>query len=425
MSDGVFVPSGATPWSAYNTPRIWAMVAGEDDPESWRQVAALAAMAGLLDDQRKRLESAKESLARAWPPERNKAAAAFVDMIDDLLLNMAENKRIADSNAGALSQVLEALRQAKTTIEPLYQSYLDKSDDWVPGWWDNAEDELDEKAREQMREAERVVAHPDNTIKPPDLYEFKPRAYVSDPVSDPRDRGSGPDGHSAAGGSAGVVDVPHDPPPPLPNSGLAGPNGAAPGPGLAEVVTSPGLAPSGTAPAPQPTPTPGPAPSGLVIGGGAPGAPGTVRSPLGRGGPRALPGSVIGMVAHGAAEALRANRRRRHGYRRALGRPVLVRTARRTVAAQPAARSCRDRRWQDPVTAAARTAERCPSIPTTHGQLRRGSLPSSSLRGRNPVMILGLASSVGMSEDAVRLPSSSGDPGIPRHARRVCAAGTC
>ncbi|MET8148454.1 hypothetical protein ACIBSW_32215 [Actinoplanes sp. NPDC049668] len=295
MSDGVFVPSGATPWSAYNTPRIWAMVEGEDDPESWRQVAALAAMAGLLDDQRKRLQSAKESLARAWPPEQNKAAAAFVDVIDDLLLNMAENKRIADSNAGALSQVLEALRQAKTAIEPLYQSYLDKSDDWVPGWWDKAEDELDEKAREQMRGAERIVAHPDNTIRPPDLYEFKPRAVVSDPVADPRQRGSGPGGPSAAGGLGGVVDVPHDPPPPLPNSGLAGPNGATPGPALAEVITSPGLPPPGTGTTPQSSP----APPGLVIGGGPPGAtgigglPGAVRPPLGRGGQRTPGGGGV------------------------------------------------------------------------------------------------------------------------------------
>ncbi|RSM51831.1 hypothetical protein DMB66_41100, partial [Actinoplanes sp. ATCC 53533] len=161
MSDGTFLPSGKTAWSAYNTPRIWAMVENEDDPESWRQVAALGSMAGLLNDQRKRLELAKEALIEAWPPGKNKAAAAFVDMIDDLLFNMAENKTIADSNAGALGQVLEALRQAKVKVEPLYRSYLEKNDDWVPGWWDNAEDELDEKAREQMRYAENIVAQPD------------------------------------------------------------------------------------------------------------------------------------------------------------------------------------------------------------------------------------------------------------------------
>src|SRR5690349_18050643 len=98
MSDGTFRPSGVTAWSSYNTPRIWAMVEREDDPESWRQVAALGSMAGLLRDQRSRLEAAKQKLIDAWPPERNKAARAFVDEMDELLLTMQANKDIADSN---------------------------------------------------------------------------------------------------------------------------------------------------------------------------------------------------------------------------------------------------------------------------------------------------------------------------------------
>jgi hypothetical protein len=230
VSDGTFRPSGATAWSSYNTPRIWAMVENEDDPESWRQVAALGSMAGLLKDQRSRLEAAKQQLIEAWPPETNKASVVFVELVDNLLSTMQRNKDIADANAGALSQVLEALRQAKADIAPLYQSYLEKSDDWVPGWWDNAEDELDEQARERMRAAESIIAHPDNSIQAPALYEFTPGEYVSKPIGTGGDDGtvtsSGVGGVGA--GAAGGFQVPHDPPPVLPSAGAPDPSSGVP-----------------------------------------------------------------------------------------------------------------------------------------------------------------------------------------------------
>ena len=295
MSDGTFLPSGVTRWSAYNTPRIWAMVEKEDDPEAWRQVSALGSMAGLLHDQRRRLELAKETLVGAWPPEKNNAAAAFVNLIDDLLFNMAENRRAADANAGALAQVLEALRQAKVKVEPLYRSYLEKSDDWVPGWWDNAEDEIDEQARRQMRNAESIVADPGNAIVAPDVYEFKPRMFADAPLGRPG--GDGPDSR-ATPLSAGVTSrlaVPHDPPPPLPGA-------ASPGSGAGEATdftvgpSGPSLA-AAISPSPIVSLSPAPPPvsgsaavvtaPGLVIGGTG------GRSSVG-GGQRGLPGSVIG-----------------------------------------------------------------------------------------------------------------------------------
>ena len=274
MSDGTFRPGGVTAWSAYNTPRIWAMVEPEDDPESWRQVAALGSMAGLLHDQRKRLEAAREGLIQAWPPEKNSAAQAFVELIDDLLANMRRNKEIADTNAGALGQVLETLRRAKADIAPLYQAYVEKSDDWVPAWWDGAEDELDEQARRRMRAAEEVIAHPDNTIRAPQVYELRPdftRTRIDDDGDD-LSSGGRPGSSGAAAGSA--FPVPHEPPPPLPGRDVRGPDEAAPvipsGPELAGVLTPPAVSgglpfavPPATVSAPAALP-------GLVIGGAVP-----------------------------------------------------------------------------------------------------------------------------------------------------------
>lgn len=204
----------------------------------------------------------------------------------------------ADANATALSHILEALRQAKTDIAPLYQTYLEKNDDWVPGWWDNAEDELDEQARKRMRQAEEIIAHPDNALKAPDPYEFAPGEYVSKPIEIGGD-GSGSGAASvpsASGiGASGGFQVPHDPPPPLPSPGSSSPspdasqsslkpNSGTSGPDLAGVITpASGPAPAANAAVPSaPAGVPAGQPSpGLVIGGGLP--PG-VSGPGGRGG---------------------------------------------------------------------------------------------------------------------------------------------
>ncbi|WP_148307882.1 hypothetical protein [Actinoplanes friuliensis] len=317
MSDGFFTPGGMTPWPAYNTPRIWAMVANEDNPESWQQVAALSSMAGLIHDQKSRLEASKQKLIDAWPPGDSKAAAAFVRMIDYVLLNMEEDRKTADKNAAALGRVLGELQQAKKDIAPLYQSYLEKSDDWVPGWWDNAEEELDGQARARMRQAEQVIAKPENAITPPEVYEFAPRKFVDRPVGG-SDETEGGRGSGVSRGGTGVADfqVPHNPPPTLP--GFAGPdapgNGfgstdqpAPPpaGPGLAGVITPPVTSGSPVAPI-QPS-APGGLPAsqpgqGLVIGGGigggfAGGSAGSARggfSPFGVGPQRGGAGAVRG-----------------------------------------------------------------------------------------------------------------------------------
>jgi hypothetical protein len=257
------------------------MVEKEDDPESWRQVAALGSMAGLLKDQRSRLEAAKQKLVEAWPPGENRASAAFVELIDDLLFNMQRNREIADSNAAALGRIVEALRQAKADIDPIYQAYLEKSDDWVPAWWDSAEDELDEKARERMRAAERIIALPDNTITAPPEYELKPD-FTRTKIDDSGESATGePAGVQSGLGSVGSVSagsdftVPHEPPPPVPGKDSVPPGGLTPpvsaGPELAGVVT-PGNVPGSVLPTGLP-PSAGTAVStgpGLVIGGGIP-----------------------------------------------------------------------------------------------------------------------------------------------------------
>ncbi len=286
------MPGWCTNWQAFNTPRLWAMVADEDNAESWKQIAALGAMADTLKDQRNRLIAARDALVQAWPPEKNPGAQAFLRRMNTLLANMADTKAKADENAVQLGQMVDSLRLAKAKIGPLYQQYLDKRDDLVPNWWDNAEDELDEQARQHMIDTEQAVAPRAERITSPAPYTLDLEGYVDNGESGmPASVGS-PHHGSAFGSpsaSGASVSVPHEPPPPLPGHDPILPTiptpGGSSGPGLAGISPIP----PGTLPEVPPGPMPAsslpsrPLEPGLIIGRGG------GSWPVGGGGSRGMP----------------------------------------------------------------------------------------------------------------------------------------
>jgi hypothetical protein len=259
-----------------------------------------------MKDQRSLLLKAREALVAAWPPEQNDSSAAFVAEVDKLIGRMDAAKTEADDTATGLANILEALRQAKRNIEPLWEKYKQKSDDLVPAWWDSAEDELDREAQAHMITAEQIVQDNVARLRVPDPYALEPIDPRYRPEALPDDDGpgsgssgvgsSGAGGVTAAsggrGGGAVAVSVPHDPVPPLPGhdpivpegpgGGSVG-GGVGAGPGLAGVINPPVVNP-------PPVNPPGVLPPG---GGGGPGlvppvtpivGPGGGAGPLGTGG---------------------------------------------------------------------------------------------------------------------------------------------
>ena len=301
-------PGWCTNWQAFNTPRLWAMVADEDNAESWKQIAALGTMADTLKEQVNRLVAARDALVQAWPPETNPGAQVFLRRLNTLLANMADTKAKADENAVQLGHVVDTLRQAKAKIEPLYQQYLDKSDDLVPNWWDHAEDELDGQARQHMIDTEQAVAPRAEKITAPAPYTLNLDGYVDSSESGMPTSGSSPR-HGSVSGSNSVsgasVSVPHEPPPPLPGHDPVLPAtptpGTSTGPGLAGMSPIPPGTPAAAPPSPSPAmgPPSGPIGPGLIIGGGGaswPGGGGGSRGVLSRpiGGPPAGRGVYSG-----------------------------------------------------------------------------------------------------------------------------------
>ena len=321
MSDAPLTSSWCTAWGSFNTPRLWAMVAEEDDPDAWRQVATWGDIATAVKDHRSRLLAAKEALIAAWPPEQNLSADAFVNELDNLLTKMEGARQDADATADGLANILEALRQAKNQMQPLYDEYREKNDDWVPGWFDNAEDEIDEKARRVMIQAEQVVEQNVPSIKVPVEYKMDPTAKSG--YTPPRENTAGdgttrfsPVGSAGGGGGSSSVGssgggsgsgsgssdipVPHDPVPPLPGMDPIDPtggsgSGSGPGPvggggsGVGGGSGGPDLAGVTPLPGPPPVVPPPPPPP--------PGVPPIIGQPLPPGPPPTiLPGPLPGGV---------------------------------------------------------------------------------------------------------------------------------
>ena len=216
MSDEpVLTSSWCTNWGAFNTPRLWSMVMNEDEGPGRQQVSAWRTLAGSVRSQRTALLAARAELVAAWPPEDNESSAAFVQELDILIARLDTASSDADSTASGLDNILTAIQKAKTQIQPLWEEYKDKSDDLVPRWWDNAEDEIDEKARQAMISAERAVSDSVPLLKVPEKYELT----IKDKIDE---LGGGEDGAKSTAtrrvsSSSGIsATVPHEPVPPVP-----------------------------------------------------------------------------------------------------------------------------------------------------------------------------------------------------------------
>ncbi|WP_433370314.1 hypothetical protein ACQPZX_45300 [Actinoplanes sp. CA-142083] len=267
MSDPVLTSSWCTNWGAYNTPRLWSMVMNEDDAPGRQQVSAWRTLAGSVRSQRTALLTARAELVAAWPPEENESSAAFVAELDILIARLDSASADADSTASGLDNILTAIQTAKTTIQPLWEKYKDKSTDLVPHWWDKAEDEIDDQARQAMISAERAVEDSVALLKVPDAY--KPFADRIDEPGSGEDNGSLSQTTSTSSSRGISASVRHDPVPPLPGQNPTIPDGG--GQASSDIGGSGGVGGVGG----------GAAGAGTVVGGGGPDLAGVITPPGG------------------------------------------------------------------------------------------------------------------------------------------------
>ena len=181
-------------WDQYGLSQIWEMVRDEDGVASYQQISAWFTMAEVCTDQADQLRRATDQLMAKWPPRPGSAAAAFKQLVDQLVLSMRDSAAAARANQEPLAAITSRLGEARVAIEALIQAHRDYEDlerprDWneavisgpkpmliVPSGW---RDTLDRQARTIMSNVDIAVGSAAAQIQIPGEYHFEPSKEVS------------------------------------------------------------------------------------------------------------------------------------------------------------------------------------------------------------------------------------------------------
>ena len=205
--------TGDTNWTPYSVPEL-AAILDDDLTSAWEQVGAWFSADAMLDDAASKLAEARSGLAAVWPPESSPAAQTFFQVVDALTESMTKTALAANTNANALSQVLDNHTDTKSKVDGLHSAWtvnqkLAPADPDVfanPAQWQSG---LNAQAQQHMTAADNVINEYASTLVVPPVI---PVPGWFDPVTVI----PGSDGTSATPGGGG------------PTSGLGGPGGGVP-----------------------------------------------------------------------------------------------------------------------------------------------------------------------------------------------------
>ncbi|GIF06396.1 hypothetical protein Asi03nite_39340 [Actinoplanes siamensis] len=115
---------GGTDWTRKTVPQMWSMLAAHDGTVHKDLLVTWKKSADLLIDHLSRVRRYRDNLAEAWPPEKNRAAAKYLDRLDDLIKHLTETHHATVENHRALGAATSALVGARRKLEPIYRTYL-------------------------------------------------------------------------------------------------------------------------------------------------------------------------------------------------------------------------------------------------------------------------------------------------------------
>ncbi|WSG06478.1 hypothetical protein OIE53_18250 [Micromonospora sp. NBC_01739] len=123
---GVGRSGGLTDWYLMNVADMWACVQDHQTEQHWRHVAGWRKVCDLAGQHLTRLKAYREGLARAWPPETNAAARAYVTELDNLIDQVQRTHDAASANQTALSAATQAITSTRTELSKIYEEYAGK-----------------------------------------------------------------------------------------------------------------------------------------------------------------------------------------------------------------------------------------------------------------------------------------------------------
>ncbi|WP_157442102.1 hypothetical protein [Actinoplanes awajinensis] len=112
-----------TEWSLLTVPQMWSMLAPHDGTAHKNLLVTWKKSADLLIDHWSRVKRYRENLADAWPPERSKASAKYLERLDDLIAHIIATHHATVENHHALGAATSSLVGTRRKLAAITEEY--------------------------------------------------------------------------------------------------------------------------------------------------------------------------------------------------------------------------------------------------------------------------------------------------------------
>ncbi len=116
---------GGTPWESMTMDTMQQLIQNPNVEKHWELLTGWRRSADLVNQHRSQVQSYRDNLAAAWPPEKSPAAAAYLTRLDDLIANLTETYEAAVANHTAFSTATVALSLAQKDMDEIYREYAE------------------------------------------------------------------------------------------------------------------------------------------------------------------------------------------------------------------------------------------------------------------------------------------------------------
>jgi hypothetical protein len=115
---------GGTNWFGTTMEQMWLALENQDTTPHWNLLSGWQKSYELTLQHLSRVQSFRENLATAWPPEKSPASAAYLERLDDLIKYLQNTYDAAIANHSAFSSATSALADSRRKLKVVYDAYV-------------------------------------------------------------------------------------------------------------------------------------------------------------------------------------------------------------------------------------------------------------------------------------------------------------
>jgi hypothetical protein len=114
---------GGTDWMAKDVIQMWQTIQNQDTTAHYQLLAGWRKSYELTLEHLSHVQSYRENLAQAWPPEKSPASAAYLQRLDGLIANLQSTYDAAVANHDAFASATLAISLSRDDVEKIYNEY--------------------------------------------------------------------------------------------------------------------------------------------------------------------------------------------------------------------------------------------------------------------------------------------------------------